>query len=186
MFDYVYHDHFSYFTSKSLSSLAKRCGLFIKSWSVSNLRGGSFRAQLCPASSETVDTVTLPYERFALPIEFKSFINLITYSRLSILDQLLDAKSFGFECVGYGASHSTGILVHTFGLAPYLDFLVDDNVLKHSRYMPGTPLKVEPPSRVYYSEKIVVVILACQYFEQIQQKLTSSGFKGLILTPVLP
>lgn len=186
LFDYVYHEHFSYFSYRSLASLAKRSGLFIKSWSVSNLRGGSFRAQLCVGSPSLDSTPSLPFERYTKAFEFKSLVNLISSSRSSISEQLLDAKAAGFTCVGYGASHSTGILVHTFGLSAHLDFLVDDNVLKHSMFMPGTNLEVLPTSSVLDSDRIAVVILACQYYDQIFDKLSSSRFKGIIFKPVLP
>ena len=46
-------------------------------------------------------------------------------------------KRKNYKIIGYGASHSTGILVCNLDLTKYLDFLVDENKTKHGLYMPG-------------------------------------------------
>ena len=104
------------------------------------------------------------------------------------------AESLKEECksgsiiFGYGASHSTGTLLHYFQLEQYIDELVDENSIKHNKFMPGTNLQVKNPEIIYNeaNKESVVVILAWQYFEQISNKLRSKGYEGRIIKPVLP
>ena len=93
----------------------------------------------------------------------------------------------GFRIIGYGASHSTGMLAHMFDLEPYLSYLVDENEDKVDKYMPGTSLVVQNGNDLKPSEKTIVVVLAWQYYEQIKTKLMDKGFSAdAVLKPMLP
>ena len=46
LFDYIYHEHFSYFSISSMTSLCKKVGLKINFYEKSDLRGGSIRFYL--------------------------------------------------------------------------------------------------------------------------------------------
>ena len=76
--------------------------------------------------------------------------------------------------IGFGASHSTGMLVSKFRLDGYIDKLVDENDNKVGRYMPGTKLRVERPWTTI-KERDVVIVLAWQYYDQIKDKLVAHG-----------
>ena len=43
LFDYIYHEHFSYFTISSMSHLCKRVGLKIVNYEINNIRCGTVR-----------------------------------------------------------------------------------------------------------------------------------------------
>ena len=182
LFDYIYHEHYSYFSLRSMTALAKRAGLNVSGFQILDLRGGSARFYLAPLASEKVDT---QHERFDSLSDFKALNTLISTSAAHLRNSLLDYKKDGLSIVGFGASHSTGTLIHAFRLDNLLDVVVDDNPLKHGKYVPGTRLKVAPPNTKLMS-KSVVVILAWQYFDLICQKLRKSGFTGVILRPILP
>ena len=100
------------------------------------------------------------------------------------LAQLLLKKNY--KIIGFGASHSTGVLVKHFGLEKYLDYLVDENTDKHGLYMPGTSLQVKDCGVLYKERNVIILILAWQYFDLIREKLISNGFEGQILKPMLP
>jgi hypothetical protein len=183
LFDWVYHEHFSYFSLKSISSLAERVGLCIADYSVSELRGGSVRILLSRKNySHSID-----YEYFS---EKEHFTGLQIFMRESsrILNSRLNIlKEQGYILCGFGASHSTGILVHNFRIANFLEGLYDDNTRKHGLFMPGTNLKVEAPDRLLDipPDKSACVILAWQYYDNICRRLRSLGYQGKIIKPVL-
>ena len=102
------------------------------------------------------------------------------------MNRIIELREKGYKIAGYGASHSTGILVHEFELSSQIDFLFDENNLKFGRYMPGTRLIVEDAKNIYLKKNIAVIILAWQYFDKIREKLLENGFKGPIIKPVLP
>lgn len=188
LFDYIYHEHYSYFTIKSISELAKRAGLNIFRYSISNLRGGTIRFYL--EKKQTIDlevsALTPEYERFDCVNEYNGLSTLIESSRQYIHQRLRAYKKAGKNIIGFGASHSTGMLVHTLDLSQYLDFLIDENEKKIGMFMPGTSLKVERLGDVNLEEYLVVV-LAWQYFETIKTKLIRLGMSSNnIIRPVLP
>ena len=182
LFDYIYHEHYSYFSIRSLSSLAFRAGLYIDSYAISNLRGGSIRFLLKQGESEKIEV----RERFCNSTENKGLFKLIELSSEHLRETLSKLKSEGKKIIGYGASHSTGILVHQFELQNLLDGLVDENPNKQMKFMPGTSLKVENPTDYLKKPDICFVVLAWQYYEQIAEKLNKRGFEGIIIKPVLP
>jgi len=184
LFDYVYHEHYSYFSISSLSTLAKSVGLQLSKYSLSSLRGGTLRA-FFKSSKDSISQLKVYNERFCNERELNGLYALIDSSRLYLQEFLNHAKQQNKKIIGYGASHSTGILVHTLSLFKYLDYLVDDNKLKHGCYMPGTDLVVKPSDQNINSCD-VIVILAWQYFDQIRHRLLSLGFQGEIIKPILP
>ena len=187
LFDYIYHEHFSYFSVKSLNALSERSGLDLVTYEKLQLRGGSIRAILKPKKTAITTNIVPKYERFTSKSELNDLKYLINYSSLRLKEKLDEYVDKGFKIVGYGASHSTGMLVHMFSLESYLSHLVDENQDKVGKYMPGTSLIVQDSNHFKPTEKTIVIVLAWQYYEQIKTKLMNKGFSiDTILKPILP
>ena len=182
LFDYIYHEHYSYFTQRSISTLALRAGLQLENTTFSDLRGGTARFTLSACSKTKQD---IPPERFSDLSDYKSLNTLIGASTSNLKNNLIDFTNSGFQVIGFGASHSTGTLIYAFSLQNILEFIIDDNELKHGKYVPGTTLIVKP-FQLDICSNSVIVILAWQYFDLISAKLRDRGFNGPILRPVLP
>ena len=184
LFDYIYHEHYSYFSLCSLAALAYRSDLRVVSHQQLPVRGGSFRMLLQPGAKQFYCL----NERFTTLTELVGLHELIHASSSHLFGLLSNLRSEGYKIIGYGASHSTGILVHQFKLTHLIDFLVDENPNKQGLFMPGTSLQVSSPNIIYenLSEKYVIVVLAWQYFDVIRDKLLRHGVKFPILKPVLP
>ena len=86
--------------------------------------------------------------------------------------------------VGLGASHSTTTLTYHFGLANYIEYLVDDNVLKHGCFSPGLHIPVNPVDRLYQDNIDVAIILAWQHKDTIIKKHSSFLNKGKFVIPL--
>ena len=69
--------------------------------------------------------------------------------------------------VGFGASHSTTILLHHFELQSYIKYLVDDNALKHGLYSPGFHIPVFSTTKIMNELPEYVLILAWQHQKNI-------------------
>ena len=185
LIDYVYHEHYSYFTVKSTNSLARQCGLKVVKVQLSNLRGGSMRIFLKKSNSFEYFP-GFEYERFDNPYEFVGIQYLIQASKKYIHGLLQEKKEANTKIVGFGASHSTGMLVHLFDLQDKLDLIVDENPRKHHLYMPGTSYKVQDPNHVNLQDCLIIV-LAWQYYSEIKNKLVLKGVPSEnIIKPILP
>lgn len=193
LFDYIYHEHYSYFTKKSLTVLASKCGLEVESWKEIELRGGSIRVVLKKVSSDEdrTNSTTNIYERFSDCREYSGLNQLVESSKRATIDIIEEAKRQGRIIIGFGASHSTGMLVHKFELQEYIDYIVDENKAKTGLYMPGTDLQVHSLEDIADNKELdkncLIVVLAWQYFKLIKAKLIKIGFSSEnIVKPVLP
>ena len=167
LFDYVYHEHYTYFTVKSLERIAEQCGLYIHKYEILDLRGGSLRMYLKKGESKKLK----PNEGFSSLQEFKELEEHLCINRNNLEKHINDLKEKNYTIAGFGASHSTGILVHSFGLKEKIDYLIDENNSKIGHYMPGTSLKVHAVNKIKNETKVAVIILAHQYYDLIEKKL---------------
>lgn len=177
MFDYIYHEHFSYFTVEVLQQLFSRCGLDLIHAQRMTPKGGSIRivGQL-KGGSRAVDgsvSALIAEERAAGMRDaetYRTFAAGIDAAKQQLLKVLQDLKASGKRIVGLGASHSTTTLTYHFGLAPFLDYLVDDNPLKHGRFSPGHHQPVYPTTKLIEDCPDYVLILAWQHRQSIMDR----------------
>jgi len=192
MFDYIYHEHFSYFTLKVLKSLFDRCGLELIDAQKTPAKGGSIRtvAQVAggrrPVSERVARIIreeeTAGMETTDTYLKFAADINSL---KDKILDVLHKLKAEGARIVGYGASHSTTTLTYHFGLAQFMEYLVDDNPIKQGLYSPGYHLPVFPSQKLYQDNPDYVIMLAWQYQRPIMERNRQfSGQGGVFIVPL--
>jgi SAM-dependent methyltransferase len=195
MFDYIYHEHFSYFTVKVLKQLLEKCELELIHISSHSPKGGSIRviAQHKGGDRDLDKNV----ESFIKKEEITKMHDMETYIRFAKdinslkneLDELLKKiKSSGKNIVGYGATHNTTTLLYHFELGEYLDFLVDDNPAKHGLYSPGHHLRVYPSEKLNEDKPDYVLVLGWQHQDTIinrNKRFLEEGGKFIIPLPEL-
>lgn len=186
MFDWIYHEHLSYFCAADVQALARASGLVIKSVSRIPYKGGSLHVILekAVAGAQDVDALASlsAWERWAgvnLDSSFGRLQNLILENTFDAASQVSDLLK-QYKLVGYGSSHSTTTLILNLRLGDSLSWLVDDNTNRHGLFSPGTGLQIRPPESVLESD-IVVVILAWQHDWRIAARLKELGYKGQVL-----
>ena len=177
MFDYIYHEHFSYFTLKVMRDLFGKCGLELFDVEKTPVKGGSIRtvAQLVGGKRRISPSVTeMIREEETAGMEkqqtYTIFAEEINRRKGDVLSLVRKLKAKGNRIVGYGASHSTTTLTYHFELGEYLEYIVDDNPLKHEMYSPGYHLPVYPSQKLYEDKPAYVMVLAWQYQNQIMNK----------------
>ena len=193
MFDYIYHEHLSYFTVDVLQKLFQMSGLELISVSRNSMKGGSIRvvAQHSGGGRDVTDSVRdMSVEEESLEVEkistYHKFSKAINEKGIALRCMLDDFKKSGNQIVGYGASHSTTTLLHHLKIADYLDYLVDDNPIKQGTVSPGYHLPVYSPSRLYEEKVNYIAILAWQHAESILSRnaeLSKFGKKFIVPLP---
>jgi hypothetical protein len=83
---------------------------------------------------------------------------------------LAKLKEQGKTIAGYGASPTVTTLIHQFGLADFLAFLVDDNPVKQHTFSPGDHLPVYPSEQLCTAKADYAVILAWNYAQPIMKR----------------
>jgi len=174
-FDTVYHEHISFFNVNSMNELARRAGLHLLDVRKTPIHGNSyvFMFSKVPGNDTTVQQVLAEERAFGLQ-------NTATYEEytrrclqvVKDLDQAIVAyRTLGFKVVGYGAAAKGNTLLN-FGKFN-LDFIIDDNPLKHGLYTPGmhTPITSIDALDSLQDETIAFVPLAWNFFDEIKRNI---------------
>ena len=193
MFDYIYHEHFSYFTVGTLSYLFDQCGLKIIDVQKTKPKGGSIRVvtQKQDGLRETLPSVGMiidgEKESNIYEIEmYREFSNSLQELKADLIELLKSIKDKGQSIVAFGASHSTTTLIYHFELSDYFDYIVDDNKAKHGLYSPGLHIPVFPTDRMYVDRPDYILILAWQHKLSITKKHKLIIEKGSVFIAPLP
>ena len=190
MFDYVYHEHLSYYSCQDFLSMAQSAGLIVSYCREVPLKGGSLHLEMRKADSgiEQCALFSMMLKREAWldqprNIQWITMNKTLQQTRSLIQSAIERAKAHYRPIVGYGASHSTTTLVYSLGIESSLNFVVDDNPAKQGRYSPGTAIPVDSPECLSRHPEACVVILGWQHSPQIIDSLRRRGFSGLVITP---
>jgi len=190
MFDYVYHEHLSYYSCQDFLSMAQSVGLIVPYCREVPLKGGSLYLEMRIEDSgieqSTLFSLMLKREAWLdqpRNIQWSMMNEKLQQTRTLIQSAIERVKAHHRPIVGYGASHSTTTLVYSLGIELSLDFVVDDNPAKQGRYSPGTAIPVDSPACLSRHPEACVVILGWQHSPQIIDSLRRRGFSGLVITP---
>lgn len=175
MFDYIYHEHLSYFSAHDFLYLSSKLNLVVTHCRELPLKGGSLHVELKRKEFSDEEhcqmfKTILKRESWLDAPHLKQWntVNLmIDKSRLLIRDHIDAAKNNGMKVVGYGASHSTTTLTYTLGIENDIDYIVDDNPNKHNLYSPGSGLLVKSSESLKDELKPLVVVLGWQHSDKI-------------------
>ena len=189
MFDYIYHDHLSYFSVTSAVRLAEASGLRLTGAQRSEHKGGSIHLLFRSAESEVA-----PDESISKLIERERWLgigSLSTYSALAArvetalveVHQLLGVDPYA-AVAGIGASISTTHLMHQFGIDGRVTRLFDDNASKIGRFSPGFGIEVSPFKELGEGEWQLALLLAWQHSEVLLNRMQSVGFVGSVIVPL--
>ena len=195
MFDYIYHEHFSYFSVKVLKDLFGKSGFELIHISLQSSKGGSIRAIAQHIDGKrkvdkSVDMFISKEEEDQIH-ETKTYINFanrINEQKNELIDFIKNIRTNNQVIVGYGASVSTTTLLHHFEIGQYLDYIVDDNTIKHGLFSPGYHLQVYPSEKLYADKPDYVLILGWQHQDSIinrNKKFLEDGGKFIVPLPKL-
>lgn len=174
-FDTVYHEHISFFNVKSMRALLKRAGWKLVNVSIENIHGNSY---LWEISKGTNSGPSKKFEReifeevkgmhssdFYLSFEYN--VRKITSQVVSKIDEY---RARGYVLASYGAAAKGNTFINFTDLS--LDFIFDDTPHKIGKFAPAGNCIVENPSQmVKVSEKVLFVIPAWNFVEEILEKI---------------
>lgn len=181
MFDWVYHEHLSYFTAHDFELMARATGLHVAFVSRVPYKGGSLHVILKKGKEEhSADFLNLlAWERWSDSTSSSLISEMMAqvHGNRKKLEQYFRGDQ---KFIGYGCSHSTTTLALNFDLEERLVSLVDDNKSRQGKFSPVGALEILPPQSILGSE-LPVVILAWQHDFRILKNIEDIGFSGTIV-----
>ncbi|MEK7857793.1 MAG: class I SAM-dependent methyltransferase [Elusimicrobiota bacterium] len=191
VFDFIYHEHLSYFSARPVAAFFKRHGLELIDVQHTAPKGGSMRytAQLQggPRKAAPAVAVQLAYEEkrgLQSPATFKAWSAVIEKAKAATVAALSGFK--GRKVCGYGASATTTTLIHHLGIGGQLECFFDDYPIKQNTFSPGLHIPVVPSSEIYVRKPDLIFVAAWRYAGPIMKRheaFAKAGGKWLIPLP---
>jgi SAM-dependent methyltransferase len=183
-FDTIYHEHLCYFSCTSLDALVRRHGLFLNHVEYfPDLHGGTLRWWIAP--TEDVSDTCLDYLRderltgmdtFDYYRDFAKRVERIREDLLALLRRLRDE---GRSVAAYGAAAKGSTLLNYVGIGRDLvDFVVDRNVHKQGKRMPGVGLPIRPTEALLEEQPDYLLLLAWNFRNEIAQQQSEYLLRG--------
>jgi SAM-dependent methyltransferase len=174
VFDFIYHEHLCYHSVKPLDAFLRRHGMYLFDVERVASKGGSLRgfAQKLggprPVAPRVAELLALE-EKAGLydPATYRRFSAHVSRLRDQTTAFLRSCHARGLTVAGYGASATVTTLMHHFCIGDSIDFLVDDNPLRHGTVSPGYQVPVYPSQSLYERKPEVVLILAWRFADAI-------------------
>jgi SAM-dependent methyltransferase len=191
-FDTIYHEHLCYYGVTSLKNLYARHGLYINDIERLTTHGGSIRQYVSknPGESETVKQLLADEKRLGIdrPSEYySSFASRVEAIKTEMLRILKDLKRQGKKVAAYGASAKGSTMLSYLGAGPELiEFVVDKNVHKHGKFMPGLHNPIHDVTAVEEKKPDYLVLLVWNLKDEILRQMEPyrrAGGKFIVPVP---
>lgn len=169
-FDQIYHEHVSYFSSKSAAQIIERAGMRIYVIEIINYHGGSLRVY-AKKQEDVNDHCEELYELIKKEENFGLFnvgiyeelMNRLNSCKNNFLKKIYEIKASGASIIAIGAAAKGNTFLNFYNLNNrVIDFVTDSSPYKQGKYTPLTriPIKSDEIFVEYIGRKIYALILS--------------------------
>ena len=173
-FDNIYHEHYNYWSLTSLVNFFNQFDAKIFRSEIVNTHGGSIRIYIRKDKKtkieKSVKQMLTEEEKFGIK-KFKTYQDFgkrVYNIRNNVIKNLKKLKKNNKLVIGYGAPAKATTALNFFGVTKEIDFIVEDNKLKHNKYIPGVKIPIKNKAHVKNKDNTTVV-LAWNFFKDIKK-----------------
>ena len=183
-FDNIYHEHYNYWSLTSLNNFFKQLNATIFRSEKIDTHGGSIRIYVSKEKNKKTDhsvkKLLVEEKKFGIT-KFKTYENFgkkVYKIRANIIKNFTKLKKNGKKVIGYGAPAKATTALNFYGISDQIDFIIEDNSLKHNKFIPGVKIPIKSKKFVK-NNKNTMVVLAWNFFNDIK-KNNSNLSKNII------
>ena len=99
---------------------------------------------------------------------YQDFGKKVYKIRENVVKNLKKLKESNNLVIGYGAPAKATTALNFFAVTKEIDFIVEDNKLKHNKFVPGVKIPIKKKSEIKDKENTIVV-LAWNFFKDIKK-----------------
>ncbi len=184
-FDTTYHEHISFYNTKSMKTLVERNGLFLNRVLEAEIHGNSYIFEINKVKHYNLNNV----EEYLKNEEEKGIYKKETYNNFKIKteiivfnlkEEILNFKNNGYKCIGFGAAAKAQTLL-CYGNID-LSYIIDENPLKIGLYSPKMNIPIVDINHFIndtsdsIEDKYMIIILAWNFSKEIKEKIRK--YKG--------
>ena len=173
-FDNIYHEHYNYWSLTSLVNFFNQFDAKIFRAEMINTHGGSLRIYIRKDKKvkieQSVKKILKDEEKFGIK-KFKTYQEFgkkVYKIKENVIKNLKKLKKNNNLVIGYGAPAKATTALNFFGVTKEIDFIVEDNKLKHNKFVPGVKIPIKKKSEIK-DKKNTIVVLAWNFFKDIKK-----------------
>jgi hypothetical protein len=179
-FDTIYHEHFSYFSLRTVCAVFAAHGLTLFDVEELPTHGGSLRIYARhredtshPVEPRITDLLAREEEAGLQCAEaYLAFAEEVKATKRRCLTFFLEAKQQDKSFVGYGAPAKGNTLLNYLGVrTDFLDYTVDRSPHKQGHFLPGTHIPILHPDMITTTKPDYLVILPWNLQAEIRQHM---------------
>ena len=174
-FDNIYHEHYNYWSLTSLVTFFSRFKSKIYKAEKINTHGGSLRIYVKKNPKiqieKSVKSLLIEEEKFGIKKykTYQNFAKKVYKIRNNVRKNISELKKNNSKIIGYGSPAKATTALNFFGISKEIDCIVEDNKLKHGKFLPG--MKIPIVSKSHIKDKPdCAVVLAWNFINEIKKK----------------
>ena len=173
-FDNIYHEHYNYWSLISLINFFNQYDAKIYKAEKINTHGGSIRVYIKKGKKvkieNSVKALIKEEEKFGIKKykTYQEFAKKIYKVRENVRKNILKLKSKNSKVIGYGSPAKATTALNFFGISSEIECIVEDNKLKHGKFLPGMNIPIVSRSEIKPKPDYALV-LAWNFFDEIKK-----------------
>ena len=173
-FDNIYHEHFNYWSLTSLIYFFNQFNSTIFKVERINTHGGSIRIYIKKGKKIKVeDNVkkllkeedVFGIKKYKTYQDFGAKINILKENVIININNLKKNKK---KIIGFGAPAKATTALNFFGISNQIDFIIEDNKLKHNKFVPGVLIPIKDKKNLKDKDSLILV-LAWNFYNEIKK-----------------
>ena len=181
-FDNIYHEHYNYWSLTSLINFFNNFEASIYRVEKINTHGGSIRIYVKKGRKvkveKSVKTFIKEEEKFGIKKfqTYKDFAKKIYKIRNNVRKNIIKLKNEHPKIIGFGSPAKATTALNFFGISKEIEYIVEDNKLKHGKFLPGMKIPIISRSSITGNVDCVIV-LAWNFIDEIKKKNSDLAHK---------
>ncbi len=174
-FDNIYHEHYNYWSLTSLVNFFSKYKAKIVKAERINTHGGSLRIYVKKDKNykedKSIKSLLKEEEQFGIKKynTYEKFGEKIYLIKKNVKKNIKKLKNNEKKLIGYGSPAKATTALNFFGISDELEFIVEDNKLKHGKFLPGMKIPIISKSSVK-GKFDCALVLAWNFFDEIKKK----------------
>jgi len=172
-FDNIYHEHYNYWSLTSLVNFFSKFDAKIFRSKKIDTHGGSIRIYLKKDKKVKIESsvrnMLREEEKFGIK-KFKTYQKFgeSVYKIRDNVRQNIDKLKKNNLIIGYGAPAKATTALNFFGITNQIDYVVEDNKLKHNKFIPGVKIPIKNKNYIK-NKNNTLIVLAWNFYEDIKK-----------------
>ncbi len=173
-FDNIYHEHYNYWSLTSLVNFFNQFDGKIFKSELIDTHGGSIRVFISKNKKvkieKSIKKMLKEEEEFGIKSykTYQEFAKKVYKIRENVRKNIKKLKEKNNLIIGYGAPAKATTALNFFGISKEIKCIVEDNKLKHNKFVPGVKIPIKNKSEIKNKDNTLIV-LAWNFFQDIKK-----------------